>query len=379
AHIHVGIEWLANVAFGHTTKISPRVLVLGGGNTAMDCARSARRLGGTDVRIVVRGGFREMKASPWEKEEALRERIPIIDYHVPREFAHKNGKLLGVRFEIVRAEYDDQGRRELVPTGAPDVFMECDEALIAIGQENAFSWIEKNIGLEFNERGLPVLDPVTHRSTLPGVFFGGDAAFGPKNIITAVAHGHQAAISIDLHCKGRRLDARPPHGFTLISQKMGIHEWCYDNQVSEEARGKMPMKAMEKTLGNIRLELESGFDPSAACAEAGRCLNCDVQTVFTPKLCIECDACADICPTECLTFTPNGEENELRKRLKAPARNTAQPLLVSEPLKTGRIMVKDENICLHCGMCAERCPTGAWDMQMFRLETTQAGKEMPRT
>jgi NADPH-dependent glutamate synthase beta subunit-like oxidoreductase/ferredoxin len=379
AHIHLGIDWLANVAFGHVTKIAPRVIVLGGGNTAMDCCRSARRLGGTDVKVVVRSGFDEMKASPWEKEEALRERIPIINMHAPREFVHERGKLLGVRFEIVRAEYDGEGRRKLVPAGQPDVFMACDKVLVAIGQENAFPWIEKDIGIEFGPRGLPVLDPVTFQSTLPKVFFGGDAAFGPKNIITAVAHGHAAAISIDLHCRGRKPGIRPPNGFSLVSQKMGIHEWRYDNQVSEEARKKVPVKALEKTLKDIRLELELGFDPLMACSEAERCLNCDVQTVFTAKTCIECDACADICPTECITFARNGEEDELRGRLKAPAKNAAQPLLVSDSLKTGRIMVKDENVCLHCGMCAERCPTGAWDMQKFLFETAQAGKEAPRT
>ena len=379
AHIHIGIDWLANVAFGHTTKISPRVIVLGGGNTAMDCCRSARRLGGIDVKVVVRSGFDEMKASPWEKEEALHEQIPIINMHVPKEFVHESGKLTGVKFEVVKAEYDDKGRRKLVPTGEPDVFMECDEVLVAIGQENAFPWIEKDIGLEFDKWGLPVLNAQTFQSTLPKVFFGGDAAFGPKNIITAVAHGHQAAISIDLFCKGRKLEERPPHAFTLVSQKMGIHEWSYDNQVSEEERKKVPVKSLEKTLKNIKLELELGFDPLMACSEAERCLNCDVETVFTPKACIECDACVDICPTECITFTANGEEDDLRGRLKAPAKNTDQALYVSDTLKTGRVMVKDENICLHCGMCAERCPTGAWDMQKFYLETAQAGREAPRT
>jgi NADPH-dependent glutamate synthase beta subunit-like oxidoreductase len=378
AHIHLGIEWLARVAFGHTEKAATRVVVLGGGNTAMDCARSARRLGGADVKIVVRSGFEEMKASPWEKEEAQRERIPILNYHVPQEFVHENGALKGVRFQIVRAEYDEAGRRSLVPTGEPDVFLECDEVLVAIGQENAFPWIEKDIGLEFGKRGLPVLDPVTFQSSLPKVFFGGDAALGPKNIITAVSHGHEAAISIDLFCRGRPLDSRPPHGFTLVSQKMGIHEWRYDNQVSEEGRKQVPTKALKKTLKDIKLELELGFDPLMACSEAERCLNCDVQTVFAAKACIECDACADICPTECITFTADGEEEDLRARLKAPAGNTAEPLLVAGPLRTGRIMVKDENICLHCGMCAERCPTGAWDMRKFYLETAQAGKEAPR-
>lgn len=375
AHIHIGIDWLANVAFGHTTKIAKRVIVLGGGNTAMDCCRSARRLGGKDVKVVVRSGFDEMKASPWEKEDAIHENIPIINMHVPKEFVHQNGKLTGVRFSIVKAEYDEKGRRKLVPTHAPDVLMECDEVLVAIGQENAFPWIEKDIGLAFDKWGLPVLNPTTLQSTLPKVFFGGDAAFGPKNIITAVAQGHQAAISIDLLCRNEKLENRPPPMVTLVSQKMGIHEWIYDNRVSEEARKKMPVKSLEKTLKDIKLELELGFDRAAACAEAERCLNCNVETVFTAKTCIECDACVDICPTECLTFTSNGEEDDLRGRLKAPANNKGQSLYVSDVLKTGRVMVKDENICLHCGMCAERCPTGAWDMQKFLLLTAEAGTE----
>ncbi|SDI57565.1 FAD-dependent oxidoreductase [Propionivibrio dicarboxylicus] len=379
SHIHIGIEWLANVAFGHVKTVSPRVIVLGGGNTAMDCCRSARRLGGTDVKVVVRSSFEEMKASPWEKEEAIHEQIPIINMHVPKEFVHDNGKLTGVKFEVVRAEYDSQGRRSLVPSGEPDVFLECDEVLVAIGQENAFPWIEKDIGLEFNKYGLPVLDKETFQSTVPKVFFGGDSAFGPKNIITAVAHGHAAAISIDLFCKGLRVDERPAPLYNLVSQKMGIHEWSYDNQVSEEGRKKVPMKSLEKTLTDIKLELELGFDPFMACSEAERCLNCDVETVFSPKVCIECDACTDICPTECISFTGNGEEEDLRGRLKAPAKNTEQALLVSDILKTGRVMVKDENICLHCGMCAERCPTGAWDMQKFTLHSAQAGMEVPRT
>ena len=378
-HIHIGIEWLANVAFGHTSKISKRVVVLGGGNTAMDCCRSARRLGGEDVKVIVRSGFEEMKASPWEKEEAIHEGIPILNMRVPKEFRHENGKLTGVLFEIVRAEYDAKGRRSLVPTGEPDEFHACDEVLVAIGQENAFPWIEKDIGLEFDKWGLPVLDEQTLQSTLPNVFFGGDAAFGPKNIITAAAQGHQAAVSIDLFCRGRKLTDRPPPEFGLVSQKMGIHEWSYDNQVSEEERKKVPVKALEKTLKDIKLELEMGFDPFMACAEAERCLNCDVETVFSGRICIECDACVDICPSECITFVPNGEEDDLRGRLKAPAPNREQALYVSDALKTGRVMVKDENICLHCGMCAERCPTGAWDMQKFFLQCAEAGAEVKRT
>jgi formate dehydrogenase beta subunit len=328
--------------------------------------------------VVVRSGFEEMKASPWEKEDAMHEGIPIHNFLVPKEFVHDNGKLRGVLFEKVRAEYDAKGRRNLVPTGEPDLLMECDEVLVAIGQENTFPWIERDIGIEFDKWDMPVLDAQTFQSTLPKVFFGGDAAFGPKNIITAVAQGHEAAISIDNFCRGLDVAQRVVPPVSLISQKMGIHEWSYDNQVSEEARKKVPMKPLDAALVDIKLELELGFDPRLAYAEAERCLNCDVQTVFAPKLCIECDACVDICPTECITFTANGEENELRGRLKAPAQNTEQALYVSSELKTTRVMVKDENVCLHCGMCAERCPTGAWDMQEFLYEIAHAGAEVPR-
>ncbi len=378
-HIHIGIDWLSNVAFGHVTSIAKRVIVLGGGNTAMDCCRSARRLGGTDVKVVVRSGFEEMKASPWEKEEAQHEGIPILNMLVPKEFKHDKGTLTGVLFEKVRAEYDAKGRRSLVPTGEPAVLMECDTVLIAIGQENSFPWIERDLGVEFDKWDMPVLDQVTLQSTLPRVFFGGDAALGPKNIITAVAQGHDAATSIDLFCRGKDVKKRLPPTVNLVSQKMGIHEWSYDNQVSEEARKKVPMKALDAALKDIKLELELGYDPMLALAEAERCLNCDVETVFSNKLCIECDACVDICPTECITFTRDGTEDDLRGRLKAPAKNGDQALYVASGLKTGRIMVKDENVCLHCSMCAERCPTGAWDMQKFFLQTAYAGAEVPRT
>ncbi|MDY0014310.1 MAG: FAD-dependent oxidoreductase [Rhodocyclaceae bacterium] len=371
--IHLGIDWLSNVAFGHTDKIAPRVIVLGGGNTAMDCCRTAKRLGGQDVKVVVRSGFEEMKASPWEKEDALHEGIEIHNFLVPKEFKHAGGKLTGVLFEKVKAEYDAKGRRNLVPTGEADVLMACDEVLVAIGQENSFTWIERDIGLDFDRWGMPVLDKLTLQSTLPKVFFGGDAALGPKNIITAVAQGHEAAISIDLFCQGQDLEDRPAPAVAMASQKMGIHEWSYDNQVSEDRRHGVPMKPLEVALKDLRVELELGFDDKLALAEAERCLNCDMETVFAAKACIECDACVDICPTECITFTANGEEDELRGRLKAPAKNLAQALYVSGDLKTGRVMVKDEDVCLHCGMCAERCPTGAWDMQKFFLQTAQAG------
>ena len=373
AHIHIGIDWLASVSFGHITSVAPRVIVLGGGNTAMDCCRSARRMGGKDVKVIVRSGYEEMKASPWEREDAIHESIPIINYHVPKSVQHKDGKLLGMTFEIVRAEYDAKGRRSLIPTGEPDVFFECDEILVAVGQENAFPWIEKDCGIEFDRWGLPVLGENTFQSTVPNVFFGGDASFGPKNIITAVAQGHEAAVSIDRFLNGEAVAVRPAPLTKLMSQKMGIHEWSYRNDVSNDTRYKVPWADAEKALANIRVEVELGFDAAVAFKEASRCLNCDVQTVFNRDTCIECDACVDICPMDCITFTANGEEPELRTRLKAPATTGSQDLYVSGELKTGRIMVKDEDVCLHCGLCAERCPTGAWDMHKFLLNTTQAG------
>ncbi len=373
ANIHLGIDWLASVSFGHVTSVGPRVIVLGGGNTAMDCCRSARRLGGTDVKVIVRSGFEEMKASPWEKEDAVHEGIPIINYHVPKAYEHKDGKLVGMTFEIVSAVYDEKGRRSLVPTGAPDVFFECDTVLVAVGQENSFHWIERDCGIEFDRWGLPVLGENTFQSGLPQVFFGGDAAYGPKNIITAVAHGHEAAVSIDRFLNGEAVEVRPPPRTNLMSQKMGIHEWSYSNDVSGDKRFVVPWAKAEVALASIRVEVELGFDAATAFKEASRCLNCDVQTVFNRDTCIECDACVDICPMDCITFTANGDEADLRTRLNAPAQHTAQDLFVSGELKTGRVMVKDEDVCLHCGLCAERCPTGAWDMQKFLLNTTQAG------
>ena len=372
ANIHIGIDWLSSVSFGHITSIGRRVIVLGGGNTAMDCCRSSRRLGGDDVKVIVRSGFEEMKASPWEKQDAISEDIPILNYLVPKEFKHHDGTLYGMTFESVKAEYDARGRRKLVPTGEPDKFFECDDVLVAVGQENAFPWIERDIGLSFNEWDMPVVDETTFQSTEPRVFFGGDSAFGPKNIIWAVAHGHQAAISIHQFCQGADVNDRPPPMVTLASQKMGIHEWSYDNPVSLDLRFKVPHRDKAIALKDIKAEVELGFDLKLAFAEAQRCLNCDVQTVFSDKLCIECDACVDICPVDCITFTDNGEEAELRTRLTAPAHNLEQALYVSEHLKTGRIMAKDEDVCLHCGLCAERCPTGAWDMERFLIDVAKA-------
>jgi NADPH-dependent glutamate synthase beta subunit-like oxidoreductase len=372
-NIHIGIDWLSSVSFGHTEKVGKRVIVLGGGNTAMDCCRSSKRIGGEDVKVIVRSGFEEMKASPWEKEDAQHEGIPIINYMVPKSFVHKNGRLTGMTFEKVKAEYDTKGQRKLVPTGEPEQHFECDDVLVAVGQENSFPWIERDIGLEFDKWGLPVLNKATMQSTIPSVFFGGDSAFGPKNIIWAVAHGHEAAISIDKFCNGEELAQRPDPLVNLMSQKMGIHEWIYDNAISNDQRFKVPLKDQKIALKNIKVEVELGFDQKLALSEAQRCLNCDAQTVFSPKLCIECDACADICPMDCITFTANGEEKDLRERLNAPATDLEQALYVSDTLKTGRIMAKDEDVCLHCGLCAERCPTGAWDMQKYLLEMTHAG------
>ncbi len=372
-NIHIGIDWLSSVSFGHVTKIGKRVVVLGGGNTAMDCCRSARRLGGEEVHVVVRSGFEEMKASPWEKEDAMHEGIPIHNFLVPKFFTHENGKLTGITFEKVKAEYDAKGRRKLVNAGEPDQHFPCDDVLVAVGQENAFPWIERDAGIEFNEWGLPKLNEATFQSTHPKVFFGGDSAFGPKNIIWAVAHGHEAAVSIDKMLNGEDIADRPMPAVELMSQKMGIHEWSYDNEIALDNRYKVPLRDKVVALKDIKAEVELGFDPDLALSEAGRCLNCDVQTVFSAQLCIECDACVDICPMDCITFTPNGEEKELRTRLTAPSNNLTQDLYVQDRLKTGRVMVKDEDVCLHCGLCAERCPTGAWDMQKFLLHTTQAG------
>jgi len=373
ANIHIGIDWLSSVSFDHIHSIGKRVIVLGGGNTAMDCCRSARRLGGEDVKVVVRSGFDEMKASPWEKEDAAREGIPIHNFLVPKQFLHDNGKLTGVTFEKVKAEYDAKGRRKLVASGEPDVTFECDDVLVAVGQENAFPWIEPDAGITFDEWHMSVVDKITFQSSNPKVFFGGDAAFGPKNIIWAVAHGHEVAVSIDKMLHGENIADRPLPAVTVVNQKMGIHEWSYKNEIMNDERYAVPHRDNATALSSIKAEVELGFDAKLALAEAGRCLNCDVETVFSAPLCIECDACVDICPMDCITFTDNGEEEDLRQRLRAPALNPDQAIYVADGLKTGRIMAKDEDVCLHCGLCAERCPTGAWDMNKFFIEMTHAG------
>ncbi|MYA35360.1 MAG: 4Fe-4S dicluster domain-containing protein [Gammaproteobacteria bacterium] len=372
ANIHTGIEWLANVAFEHIDSIGETVIVLGGGNTAMDCCRSSKRLGGKDVKVVVRSGFDEMKASPWEIEDAMNEDIPILNFCVPKRYLLKDGKLCGMEFEKVRREYDENGKRLLIPTGEDPLVLPCDDVLCAIGQDNAFPWIERNLGIEFDRWELPVLNQTTFQSTNEKVFFGGDAALGPDNIITAVAHGHSAALSIHLLCEGQDVNDRPGDLTTLDSQKMGIHQWSYDNDISHDVRYIVPHASKEKTLNDINVEVELGFDEELGFAETQRCLNCDVQTVFTAKTCIECDACVDICPTDCITFTANGAEKDLRQRLLAPAENLEQDLYVSDTLGTGRIMAKNEDLCLHCGLCAERCPTSAWDMQKYLYNTAKA-------
>jgi formate dehydrogenase (NADP+) beta subunit len=372
-NIQIGIEFLANVAFEHTKKIGKKVIVLGGGNTAMDCCRTSRRLGGDEVRVVVRSPKKEMKASIWEIEDAEMEDIPIYENHVPKAFVHENGKLTGMMFERVVAVYDEKGKRSLVSSGEPEVFFEADDVLMAIGQENSFPWIERDLGIEFDKWETPKLDTTTFQSTVPKVFFGGDAALGPKNVITAVAQGHQAAISIDLFCNNKSLNDRPAPYTNLVSQKMGIHEWSYDNDVSDEERFKVPHADKKLTLIDRKKEVELGFSQNLGFKEAQRCLNCDIQTVFSESRCIECDACVDICPTTCITFTANGEEDDLRSRLLAPANNLSQDLYVSDVLKTSRVMVKDEDVCLHCGLCAERCPTSAWDMQKYLYQTAKAG------
>ncbi|MDE3222562.1 MAG: FAD-dependent oxidoreductase [Acidobacteriota bacterium] len=362
-HIHVGIEWLESVAFGHVNTIGERVLIIGVGNTAMDCCRTSRRLGGRDIKVMARRPREYFKASPWELEDAEEEQVEIVVNHSPTRFVVENGQLVGMAFDVV--EWDADARHAHVVS---NVVIPCDDVILAIGQENAFPWIERDLGVEFGEWDLPVVDEVTMASTRPGVFFGGDAAFGPKNIIWAVAHGHQAAISIHQYCHGAPLDQRPPQGQTLVSQKMGMSEWSYHNDFNPTSRQKMNHVSLAERFTSLGLEVELGFSAEQAAREVQRCLNCDVQTDFNAPACIECDACVDICPVQCLTITSNDDEDSLRAKLSAPATNLDQALYVSPPLpQTGRVMVKDENVCVHCGLCAERCPTSAWDMALFDL------------
>jgi len=376
ANIHIGINWLESVAFEHTDKIGKNVVIVGGGNTAMDCCRTAKRIGGEDVTVTVRSTYEAMKASPWEKDDTLGEGIPILANHSPREFIVENGELKAMTFNLVESSYDENGKRTIKETGEI-VTIECTDAIMAIGQDNAFPWIEKDVGIEFGDWDMPVVDKVSFQSTNDKVFFGGDAAFGPENIITAVAHGHQAAISMDLFLNGKSVhDERPQPGVNLASTKMGIHEWAYDSAVTDDDRQASAHLPIEEALKSRKVESELGFSLDVAYKEAERCLNCDVQTVFTESKCIECDGCTDICPTNCITFINNDKESALRTKLNAPSLDLSQDLYVSEDLPTGRVMVKDEDVCLHCGLCAERCPTSAWDMKQFMYTITKAGDQV---
>ena len=376
--IHIGIQWLESIAFGHVTSIGKRVLIIGVGNTAMDCCRSSLRLGAKNVRVMARKPRAFFKASDWELEDAEEERVKIVVNHSPREFLVEDGKLVGMKFDVLQYEFDARGAitssRVVDETTIP-----CDDIVLAIGQENAFPWVERDIGIEFDNWNVPVVDPTTFESTRKGVFFGGDAAFGPKNIIWAVEHGHQAAISIHKYCQGTNLSDRLPRGVNLTTAKMGIHEWSYSNDYDPADRRIMPHVDLKKRFRKLNIEVELGFSADDAAAEVERCLNCDLQTVFSAGLCIECDACIDICPVDCLTITPNGDQETIEANLKTARLEPEQELYVSGPLKhTNRVMVKDENLCVHCGLCAERCPTGAWDMQKSTVVIPYALDEAER-
>jgi formate dehydrogenase beta subunit len=375
AHIHIGIDWLESVAFDHIKSIGARVLIIGVGNTAMDCCRTSLRLGANDVKVMARKPRAFFKASDWELEDAEEENVEIVVNHAPKAFVLANGKLTGMLFDRMEYDFDAKGRITGERVVGEQVFP-CDDVILAIGQENAFPWIENDLGIEFDKWHVPKVDKVTFQSTRPEVFFGGDSAFGPKNIIWAVEHGHQAAISIHKFCHSLPVSERLPPLLNLSSRKMGIHEWSYKNDYNPVERRLMPHVDLKERFKKVNIEVELGFTAEQAEAEVQRCLNCDVQTVFEAKLCIECDACLDICPVDCLTITANGSEEELRPRLKAPALNVTQPLFVSAPLKhTGRVMVKDEDVCVHCGLCAERCPTAAWDMQKSTIRIPYASDE----
>lgn len=374
ANIHIGIEWLESLHFEHIDSIGEKVLVIGVGNTAMDCCRSSLRVGGKDVKVMARKSRPYFKASPWELEDAEEEKVEILVNHSPSSFVVEDGKLKGMMFDLVEWAENEKGR--LVSTKTGEKFIEADDVILAIGQDNAFPWVERDIGIEFGEWDMPIVDRATFMTTREGVFVGGDAAWGPENIIWAVEHGHQAAISMHQHCQGESVTDRPPYGMNLVSTKMGLHEWRYSNDYNPAERTEMRYEDLEKRLTDMHVEAELGFDIPKTAREVQRCLNCDIQTDFTAKLCIECDACIDICPVSCLTMTENGEEAEIRLRLTAPAENLDQALYVSADLpQTGRIMAKDEDLCVHCGLCAERCPTAAWDMLEFDLINPYAGHD----
>ena len=375
-NIHIGIAWLESVAFDHIESIGENVLIIGVGNTAMDCCRTSLRLGAKNVKVMARKPRAFFKASDWELEDAEEEAVEIVVNHSPKAFVIEDGKLVGMQFELMEYDIDETGR--ITDTRVVgETMIPCDDVVLAIGQDNAFPWVERDLGIEFDKWEVPVVDPVTFESTKPGVFFGGDSAFGPKNIIWAVEHGHQAAISMHKHCMSEPLTERLPRGVNLQSAKMGMHEWSYSNDFDPVARRLVPNVDLLERFKKLNIEVELGFTAEQAVEEVERCLNCDLQTVFFPNLCIECDACIDICPVDCLTIEENAEEDELKRNLKAPFLNSDQALYVSEPLKqTGRVMLKDENLCVHCGLCAERCPTAAWDMQKSTVEIPYAIDEM---
>ena len=372
--IHVGIAWLESVAFDHIDEVGEKVLIIGGGNTAMDCCRTSLRLGGKDVKVIYRGERHTMKSSDWELEPALEENVDLVLRHSPEEYIVKDGKLVGMRFSEMEYSLDEDGKRQSKKIG--EVTIPCDTVILAIGQENSFPWIERDLGIEFDQWEVPVVDSTTYESTRKGIFFAGDAAFGPKNIIEAVEQGHQAAISVHKYCNNESLTQRLPQGMNLVTSKMGIHEWSYSNDYDYDDRYEVPTVPMDNRFKDINIEVELGFEPGQFKKEVERCLNCDIQTDFEAGLCIECDACIDICPVNCLIITENAEESEIRAKIKTPADNLDQALYVSEDLpQTGRVMVKDEDVCIHCGLCAERCPTAAWDMKKFTLQVPYASDE----
>jgi formate dehydrogenase beta subunit len=381
-NIHIGIDWLESVAFDHIESTGKRVLIIGVGNTAMDCCRTSLRIGADNVKVMARKPREFFKASDWELEDAEEENVEILVNHSPKEFVIEDGKLVGMMFELMEYEVDGDGGIDR-GTVTGETTIPCDDVILAIGQDNSLPWIERDIGIEFDEWECPVVDEETMMCARDGIFFGGDSAFGPKNIIWAVAHGHAAALSIHKYCHGEDLRDRLPVGMNLSSQKMGMHEWSYSNDYDPAARRLMPHVDLKERFKKLDIEVELGFTVEQTIQEVERCLNCDIQTVFAASLCIECDACIDICPVKCLTITANGDETDLRTRLSAPAENLEQALYVSEDLpQTSRVMVKDEDLCVHCGLCAERCPTGAWDMQkstvLLPYATDEAADDQPQ-